>query len=52
MAVSQRVHEQWESETHLNAHLAGIAMSAPPMPEVRSVELVRYQISGFGPLQG
>jgi quinol monooxygenase YgiN len=46
------IYERWESETHLTTHLAGIAQTAPPMPDVRSVEVVRYEISGSRPLQG
>jgi len=46
------IYERWESEAHLNAHLAGVAVTAPPMPGVRSVKLVRYEISGSGPLLG
>jgi quinol monooxygenase YgiN len=46
------IYERWESEAHLNAHLAGIALAAPPMPDVRSVDIVRYEISRSSPLQG
>ena len=46
------IYERWESEAHLTDHLAGIARTAPPMPEVRGVEVVRYDISGSRPLQG
>ncbi|MEV4512614.1 antibiotic biosynthesis monooxygenase family protein [Dactylosporangium sp. NPDC049525] len=46
------IYERWESEAHLNAHLAGTAQTAPPMPDVRSVEVIRYEISGSMPLQG
>ncbi|MFG1917204.1 putative quinol monooxygenase [Micromonospora sp. NPDC048898] len=46
------IYERWESEAHLNAHLAGIAQAAPPMPDVRSVEIMRYEISGSSPLRG
>lgn len=46
------IYERWESEAHLDAHLAGIALAAPPMPDVRSVELVRYEIGGSRPLAG
>jgi quinol monooxygenase YgiN len=45
------IYERWESEAHLTTHLAGIARTAPPMPEVRSVDIVRYDISGHRPLQ-
>ncbi|GAA3215704.1 putative quinol monooxygenase [Dactylosporangium siamense] len=44
------IYERWESEAHLGTHLAG---SAPaPMPEVRAVEVVRYDVSGARPLRG
>jgi quinol monooxygenase YgiN len=46
------IYERWESEAHLNAHLAGVAQNAPPMPNVRSVEIQRYEISRSGPLDG
>ncbi|MET7394887.1 putative quinol monooxygenase [Dactylosporangium sp. NPDC005572] len=46
------IYERWESEAHLNTHLAGISQTAPPMPHVRSVEVVRYEISASGQLQG
>jgi quinol monooxygenase YgiN len=46
------IYERWESETHLTAHLAGAAQAARPMPEVRRVDIVRYEISGSRPLQG
>jgi quinol monooxygenase YgiN len=46
------IFERWESETHLNEHLAGSRQTAQPMPDVRNVEVMRYEISGSGPLQG
>jgi quinol monooxygenase YgiN len=46
------IYERWESEAHLNAHLSGIAQTAPPMSNVRSVAVMRYEISGSSPLQG
>ncbi|MEU0561245.1 putative quinol monooxygenase [Dactylosporangium sp. NPDC006015] len=46
------IYERWESEAHLTTHLAGIAQSAPAVPDVRSVEVVRYEISGSRPLHG
>ena len=46
------IYERWESAAHLDTHLAGIARTAPPMPDVRSVDIVRYDISGSRPLQG
>jgi quinol monooxygenase YgiN len=46
------IYERWESETHLTAHLAGIAQTAQPMPDVRSMDIVRYEISGSRPLSG
>ncbi|MGA5303912.1 putative quinol monooxygenase [Nucisporomicrobium flavum] len=45
------IYERWESDAHLTAHLAGIGQTAPPMPDVRSVDIVRYDVSGFRPLQ-
>ncbi|GGT03689.1 antibiotic biosynthesis monooxygenase [Planobispora rosea] len=45
------IYERWESQTHLDAHLADVAQTAPPMPGVRSVEVMRYEISGVSPLQ-
>jgi quinol monooxygenase YgiN len=44
------IYERWESEAHLSAHLAGIAQA--PMPDVRGVEVVRYDVSGSRPLRG
>jgi quinol monooxygenase YgiN len=46
------IYERWDSEKHLNDHLAGIAQSAPPMAHVRNVEIVRYEISASTPLNG
>jgi quinol monooxygenase YgiN len=46
------IYERWESETHLTTHLTGIAQTPPPMPHVRSVEVIRYEISGSRPLRG
>jgi quinol monooxygenase YgiN len=45
------IYERWESEVHLDTHLAGI-QAAPSMPHVRSVEVMRYEISGSSQLQG
>jgi quinol monooxygenase YgiN len=38
------IYERWESATALDAHLAGIAATAPAMPEVRRVEITRYEV--------
>jgi quinol monooxygenase YgiN len=46
------IYERWESETHLATHLAGVAQTAPPMPHVRGVEVMRYEISESRPLRG
>ncbi|GIM93726.1 putative quinol monooxygenase [Paractinoplanes toevensis] len=46
------IYERWESPADLEAHLSGRPQDAPPMPGVRSVEVMRYDISGFGPLPG
>lgn len=46
------IYERWQSGAHLEAHLAGGPQTAPPMPDVRSVEIVRYEISGSVPLPG
>jgi quinol monooxygenase YgiN len=46
------IYERWESQAHLNAHLADVVQTAPPIPDVRSVEIMRYEISGSGPLEG
>jgi quinol monooxygenase YgiN len=45
------IYERWESEADLHAHLSGVAQTAPPMTEVHSVQVVRYEISGSSPLQ-
>lgn len=45
------IFERWESEADLNAHLSGTAQTAPSMAHVRSVEVMRYDISGSRPLQ-
>ncbi|HUQ58357.1 putative quinol monooxygenase [Lentzea sp.] len=44
------IYERWESQAHLDAHLAGVAQA--PMPHVRSVQVVRYEIGGSSRLQG
>jgi quinol monooxygenase YgiN len=46
------IYERWESEAHLTSHLAAIAATAPPMPDVRSVDIMRYDVSDSGPLRG
>jgi quinol monooxygenase YgiN len=45
------IFERWESEADLNAHLTGNAQTGPPMPDVRSVEVMRYDISASSPFQ-
>jgi quinol monooxygenase YgiN len=45
------IFERWSSEADLHAHLSGSAQTAQPMPDVRSVEVMRYDISGSRPLQ-
>ncbi|MFI5915141.1 putative quinol monooxygenase [Dactylosporangium sp. NPDC051541] len=44
------IFERWASPDDLNAHLALVARSAPPMEAVRRVEIVRYEVSSAGPL--
>ncbi|MEN3321493.1 MAG: hypothetical protein V7643_4895 [Mycobacterium sp.] len=46
------IYERWESQAHLDTHLAGPAQTAPPMPHVRSVQVMRYEISSSSQLQG
>jgi quinol monooxygenase YgiN len=46
------IYERWESEAHLATHLAAVARTAPSMPHVRGVEVLRYEISAASPLQG
>jgi quinol monooxygenase YgiN len=46
------IYERWESQAHLDAHLAEVAQTPPPMPHVRSVQVMRYEISGSSQLQG
>jgi quinol monooxygenase YgiN len=46
------IYERWESALHLDTHLAGIAQAAPSMPHVRSVEVMRYEISESSQLRG
>jgi quinol monooxygenase YgiN len=48
-----RIFERWETGDDLATHLAGLAQQpapAPDAPEIRSVELRRYEISSMGPL--
>jgi quinol monooxygenase YgiN len=46
------VYERWASTEHLAAHLAGTAQAAQPMPDVLSVDVMQYEVSAFGPVQG
>jgi quinol monooxygenase YgiN len=46
------IYERWESQVHLDTHLAAVAQTAPPMTHVRGVEVVRYEISSHSQLQG
>lgn len=48
---SDRVHiyERWESAAALDAHLAGLDRTAP-MPGVRDVRIMRYEVAGAAPL--
>lgn len=45
------IYERWESQAHLDTHLAAVARTAPPMPHVRSVAVMRYEVSSSSQLQ-